>query len=271
MARAKLGWVGTVVFLPLLVLVTAVGGTQPDADILLSVDLTQDLNGLSLDDVLRGELRVRWEAEGPRMFLDALRLDPEKLPAAAERSAVPSTDSGCLLVSSFEFSSRNRLGGSFFAFERDPSAALAELTMASDGQRVLKFEYAQESRGFAGLAINLHDPEPLEDTVYFLDGRPFETLSFQVRGLLGRERIIVRLADAKSNTRGTAIDLGFLADFIDSGKVTTGWQQAVITLDTLPGGLDRSRLDKLVLLPADVGAGAVEVDDMQLCRPGPAG
>ena len=78
MARAKLGWVGTVVFLPLLVLVTAVGGTQPDADILLSVDLTQDLNGLSLDDVLRGELRVRWEAEGPRMFLDALRLDPER-------------------------------------------------------------------------------------------------------------------------------------------------------------------------------------------------
>ena len=263
MSRSKLGWIGTIVSLPLLVLATAVGGNQQDADVMLFVDLAPALRGLSLDDVLRGELRVRWEAEGPRIFLDALRLDPDKLPRT-ERSAIPSTNSGCLMVSNFDHSSRNRLGGSFFAFDQAPSTALAELTPPG----VLLFDYIQARRGFAGLSVYLHDPEPLEDTVYYLDGRPFETLSFKVRGRHGRERVKVRMADARSNRRDAALDLGLLTDFIDSGRLATGWQRATIDLDLLPGNLDRSQLDKLVLLPAELGAGAVEVDDMQLCRPG---
>jgi PhnB protein len=65
---------------------------------------------------------------------------------------VPSTESGCLVVSPFEWSIRNRLGGRFFAFEHAPSAARADLATSSDQQRVLLFEYAQESNGFEGCA-----------------------------------------------------------------------------------------------------------------------
>jgi hypothetical protein len=263
--KVSLGWVGGAV---LAAMTTVVVGAQHDADMLLSVDLTPDLKGLSLDDVQRGEFRVRWTDEGPRMTLDALRLDPAKLDAPSSRSVIPSVDSGCLIVTNFEFSTRNRLGGTFFSFDQEPSSARAELAQSSDGQRVLQFEYLRENTGFAGLSIHLHDPEPLENTEYYLDGRGFETLSFRVRGSLGRERIAVRMSDDGWNERDTAETLGTLADFIDSGRVTLGWQRAVIDLDGLPRALDRSRLDKLVLLPAEPHAGGIEIDDLQLCKSG---
>ena len=254
----------TIALLPPLLLVTAVTVLTQTSDQgsfdLLSVDVTDQLAGRSIDHIQRGAVRVRWQSDGPQLFLNSVRLPP-----TGRRSAAPSVEDGCLVLSQFDYSSRNRLGGSFFTFDREPSAASAELSTSHE--RVLQLDYTREEGGFAGLAIQLYDPEPLEGIRYYLDARSFRTLSFEVRGRVGRERIRVRMSDARSNERETAHELGELSDLIESGRLTSTWQRAVIDLENLPLGLDRDEFDKLVLLPAVPGTGAIEIDDVQLCSP----
>ncbi len=253
----------TYTWLPILLLVAAPTAAQETPVPPLSVDVSGSLGRRSLDAIERGAVRVEWNREGPRLYLDTLRLTP-----AAERSAVPASDSGCVLLSASDIGTPGRLGGSFFAFEHAPSAATAEISASSDGEDVLVFEYARAPRGFGGLSINLHNPEPLDDTLYYLDARSFETLSFDVRRAHGRERIAVRMSDADQNKRDEALGLGGLKDFIDSGTLTNAWQRAVISLDRLPRGIDRTRLAKLVLLPAEPGVGGIEITGLRLCEPG---
>lgn len=251
--------IAVLTMLPLVTMTTA----RAQTDLQLSVDITAELAERGLDEIQRGAVRVRLESDGPRLFLDTLLL-----PATAERSAALFADAGCLSLSRFDSASRTRLGGSFFAFDYKPSTALAELSQSADGEGLLQFDYVREAAGFAGFAIRLHDPQPLEGVLYYLDARGFRTLSFAVRGQLGGERVMVRMSEAESNRSDAAHNLGAISDLIESGALTSTWQRAVIDLEQLPSGLDRASLDKLVLLPAQPGSGRIEINDVQLCRPG---
>ena len=75
-----------------------------------------------------------------------------------------------------------------------------------------------------------------------LDVRPFEALSFWIRGEVGGEALQVRLADERWERIGDALTIGPVSNFLPSGRVEAEWQQAVIPRSAIPPRLDRSLL-----------------------------
>ena len=240
----------------------------PDLDRILSTTL--DANTTA--SIRGGEATIRWQLQGPELSGEVL-LDSDSEPPIVERTHHPEFHGGCTTVSRFEHSRSNRLGGRFAATADPPSRAAAELASDEHGARHLRFAYRQSDGHPARLRIRLHDPEPSDHAIYYLDGRAFDAIRFWARRSGESPPMDVGIADAQGDT---AIHVGSLRELAVS-PVHGEWTLVSIGLDEMPDLVDRRRLAALDLQPSRPGDGTIEIDNLSLCqataapdRPAPA-
>lgn len=229
-----------------------------------TADLARILSTLLADadarSIVGGEATISWHTDGPALDADVRLADEIDVPIV-ELTHHPTIDAGCATVSRFEHSQRNRLGGRFAAIGDDPSQAVAELVADEHGARHLRFAYRQVPRGPARLRINLHDPDPKDHTVHYLDGRAFDTIRFWMRSPDESPSLDIGLADAAGNS---PIHVG---DSSELAAARAGaWSLVSIALQEIPDLVDRSRLATLHLQPSRPGSGTIEIDNLSLCR-----
>lgn len=216
-------------------------------------------------DIRKGILRLSHRSEGPTLSVEELELVDERQPDIAISALRPALGDGCLVLSEFETSPRNRLGGRFRAFFRAPSFASAELHEDATGRGVLRASLDRQGSAHAGLSLGLHDPSPDDQTVYYLDASELTTLAFWVRAHAGEPRVRLEIADRAGVERDDAITLGSLDEHLQRGALDGDWQLARIRLDALPDGIDRTRLSKLVLVAEPDSSGVLDIDRPALC------
>lgn len=221
---------------------------------------------VDLDAVRGGQIGLIQESEGIRLEVYRLRDEPPREFPPGRLSTEPALSGNSFVVSDFHSGVRNQLGGLFSAFAQPPSEARIALADAPDGRRGLRLTFDRAAKGFCGAWIHFFDITSPPDERVYLDARRLSTLSFWVRGARGGERLQVKAADREWERLGDAVAIGDLGDFLVSGRVESGWQQAVIPLDRLPARLDRSALASLVLEGTGPGRGEVYLSRLALSR-----
>jgi hypothetical protein len=169
--------------------------------------------------------------------------------------------SSAVLVDDFNDDVQNRLGGYRNTFQRAPSTArairVADVFRGRTG-RSLQIKADRQEDGFCGLWIHFFDfrhPAP----TYF-DCRDYQYLSFWVKGAVGDEHVLVKLADRRWIEKEDALAVGEVEDFLPGG-VTESWQEVLIPLSRI-GPLDRRNLGGLIFEFTKVGKQVIYVDDV---------
>jgi hypothetical protein len=217
-----------------------------------------------------GQLSIVHGRDADELQVNALATVARAAAPSNDRSAVPACDGNCFLVSAFDDGSSNHLGGSFGGVGRGTSAARVALDAWDDGRRALTIDFAATASGPCAAWIQVFDfTRPAGDRVY-LDVTPLQVVMFWIRGQTGGEKVLLKAADAAWERREDALPIGDLGSFLPAGRITTGWQQAVVPLSAFPSWLDRRTLAVLAFEAAAAGDTRIAIKDLGFClRPQP--
>jgi hypothetical protein len=119
-----------------------------------------------------------------------------------------------------------------------------------------------EGAGFCGLWVQLYDFEVPPQERSYLDARAFSTMSFWIRGRVGGERILLKVADEEWERREDAVPIGEVSAFLPSGRVGTEWQQAVVPMDRFQEGVRKDLLAMIAFEVLDPGSTTVDLGPM---------
>ncbi len=221
--------------------------------------------GLTRVEAVRfGRVALVDAPDGLRLDVRRLRETPMSVPTPTTEGRAPDVSGNSLVVSDFGESNRTPLGGYFGTFQRSPSSAVARVDHMADGRRALELTCRRQDAGFCGVWIQLYDFDAAPDARRYLDARAFSTLSFWIRGRVGGERLLLKVADARWEQREDALPVGDVATFLPAGRVDTMWQQAVVPLDRLPTRLRREALAMVVFEATALGTSTVEIGPVAL-------
>jgi hypothetical protein len=244
----------------------AFGVAQGGAGRLLSQEVrSEDWEGSAWRAVRQGQLSVTHGPAGPVLGVLALSASPGESAPGRFRGETPVCEGNCLLVSSFDFGNANTLGGRFNTFSAGASTARLGLAAGTDGRRALTLDFTKAATGVCGAWIHLFDfTRPAAERIY-LDASAYAVLTFWVRGGTGREQVLLKAADAEWERREDSLPLGDVAAFLESGRLDTSWQRAIVPLSALPRGLKPAELAVLVFEASGIGEGQLAVKDLAFC------
>ncbi len=257
-------------------LLAACGGTIPPAGApagaadtlpLLWTDIRLDEFGVgSPEQIRRGRLTVALHADGAELRVASLRTRvPPVRPIRATSAPLPLDGSGCFSLDVGRRPAGNTLRGRFGTFALGESSASVDLDPDQEGAPGVTVS-CDRADGACGLWLHLFETGAERRT--YVDATDLETLTLWVRGELGRERVLVKAADALWERRGDALPLGDLGEFTEAGAIQREWQRAVIPLEALPPRLERDSLASIVFEALDPGRSTVRMAGVQLCASG---
>jgi len=194
------------------------------------------------------------------------------------------------VVDDFETGSiMNGLGGRTNVYVKAPSKAMISFrkdTREGRPTTVLMLRYDKKAEGgpndlggWCGYYTLLKKAHPslslaggasaaeIEEEVYF-DASQYSAVAFWVRGDKGNENFVVGVADAHWDKVGDSVKSQEIGKYLPAGKITTGWQKAVIPLDEF--FVDYSKLSAVTIafesdcFPEGMGSGTVYIDDIVL-------
>jgi len=172
----------------------------------------------------------------------------------------PQTD--LLMVSDFNEGIKNHLGGYYNKFERPPSSSstflLSDIRRGGGGQS-LRVTTQRLGEGFCGVWMHLFDFRKSGEPQYF-DARPYDYLSFWVKGAKGGEDFTVKLADQEWIEQEDGLPVGPVGQFLPGG-VTTEWKEVLVPLKDY-NTLDHSKLGGITLDFDAIGSWTVYIDDV---------
>ncbi len=175
------------------------------------------------------------------------------------RSKTPSYSGSSFLVTDFNSSSKNRLGGYFGNFFQPPSWASASVERLSGGTRALTLNFNKADNSFCGVWINLYETNASPSDRFYLNAESFSYLTFWIKGGTGREKIDLRIADARWNAKEDALSVGKVDSFLPSGKISTEWQQAVVPFDAFPSRISKKDLATVSFAALSQGRGRIGI------------
>lgn len=205
---------------------------------------------------------VLHKKEGDHLVIYDIRKQKPQIAEVAAKSAVPKIDNGVFLISHFNQSNVNVLGGFFNVFSKSPSTGTATLGVAPDGTRALKFLYKLVPPGYTGFWIGLNNFKLPSRERVFLDALPFAFLTFFIRGETGGEGVALQAADRIWAKKEDSLLVGDIGTFLPAGKITTEWQQAWVSLEKFPQNIDRKELANIVFKITSNGSGNIYIKDM---------
>ncbi len=219
----------------------------------------------SAQAIRAGQMAVIYEDDGPRLTTYYLAAEAVADSLTEYRSYTPPDHVPLLKISDFDHDNRNRLGGYFNVFHRDPSSARLAIKMLSDSSRALSFSGFRGDEGFCGMWIHLFDFSlPLAQREY-LDVRSFSRLEFFVKRASPGAAFLIKMADAQWEAREDAIVVGDLDEFVVD-KRHDGWERISIHIDTLPSRLNKSLMASIVFEQVSSGHTQMSVRSMTLSR-----
>ncbi len=255
-----------------LLLASGSAGAQP-----LAAELHPEVWGLAgAGDIRQGRLTVV-DGDPPELLITALAAAaprPTAAPVAPESGAptesaeavpepatgMPAT--GCLRLADASSGRRTLLGGGLGVFQRAPSSAAFDVDERSHGRRSIALDYRRAEQGFAGLWLQLHDPDASPRR--YLDLSAAGSLVLWVRGREGGEQVTVKIADRRLAELDDSLAIGPLAEYLPLGGFEPAWQAAVVPIASLPGAIDRETIAGLAF-EAIAGQGRIELGPMMAC------
>jgi hypothetical protein len=216
-------------------------------------------------DIRMGQLGVVHSQEEHQLEINFLyKMVPLKLSFPVQ-SQTPAFTGNCYLVSEFESGVTNRLGGYFNSFEQLPSSAGAALAEGPGGYRALSLRCDKAGSGFCGVWIHLFDFKlPLRSRYYF-NSEPFSNLTFWVRGRQGNEKISLKIADVEWEQKEDALAIGEVGPLLSSGRIDCSWQRAVVSLEAVPGRINRKELASISFEAETPGRTQIDIKDLAFC------
>src|SRR5262245_25958427 len=124
---------------------------QQKPQVSLSTPVSSDDWGLQDWTAIRtGQLGVVHAKNGDQLQLYAVGTSVPSDSTEPVVSQRPTFSGNCFQVSTFDFGNKNRLGGFFNAFQKEPSSARASLQKAPEGRRGLTLDFLKTPSGFCG-------------------------------------------------------------------------------------------------------------------------
>ena len=176
-----------------------------------------------------------------------------------------------LVIDDFETGTANKLGGRSNTYVMEPSRALAlrvkDQFHAGTGALMLKYDKKgtggpSDSGGWCGYYTLL------KSGGHFFDARPYQSITFWVKGATGDENFVVGLADQHWDEVGDSVKSESIGNYLPGGKLTTEWQKATVPLSTFM--VEQDKLASLAicfegsLYPNGAARGTVYLDDLTL-------
>lgn len=126
-----------------------------------------------------------------------------------------------------------------------------------DQNRILKIKYHKSAAGWCGAYVQFKRGSR------YVNASAYAVLAFDLRGSQGGERFTLALSDYYWDLADDSQNLAEIETYLPEG-VSTTWQTVRIPLDSLPAGLDRTRLASLVFKFTTASEGQIEVDNIRL-------
>lgn len=174
------------------------------------------------------------------------RLEVRSLYDATAFTPSPATMTDRLDVADFTGGSINLLGGTYSTYGGKNGVAEAHRVIAEDRSHILSISYDKRSGGYAGLWMHLFNSSAPMSMRHFLDVTSFSTLAVAIRGRIGNEKVLLKVADEEWNKKGDALPVNDIGRYTPSGTIETKWQIARIPLKDIPPQLDQKKLATLV-------------------------
>ena len=165
-------------------------------------------------DVAYASVGILRSHDGDRLVIYDLRDHAPVVRQLQTGARKPTMDEGYFLIDHFDRGIRNRLDGYSSAFFNAPSSGELGIDTAPDGVRALRYSYRRAESGFTGFWIHLFDFKSAART--FLDTRETAFLTFRIRGLSGKEHVVLRSADEAWERKGDSLTIGPIEDFLAS-------------------------------------------------------
>lgn len=194
---------------------------------------------------------------GGTFWIDEIRFLKEDL--VSKERADEIKNKGYFLLDNFDCSNLNLLGRKTNAYKKLPSVCTFERVdeehFGSRG-RSLKLEYKKEPTGWCGYytLLNQIDGE-------YYDLRPYNSVSFMVKGKTGGENFEIGMADKNWIIIGDSLKAGVIGKYLPGG-VTAKWQEVIIPLEDF-GLLDFSEMGSFVINFYEKDEGAIYIDDLK--------
>ena len=192
------------------------------------------------------------------IYIDELRISKKKYYSREEEIR----KKGFLEIDNFNHGNLNLLGGKVNRFQRLPSKAAISKQPQTDGNRILKLDYEKLDKGWCGFYLTLTPPVISAGPEYFIDISNLKYLYFKIKGEKGLESIALQLADREMALRETSFKIDDISDFIESGKITTSWQEVKIPITALE--LNLKELATISFAIQDEHKGTVYFDDIRI-------
>lgn len=175
------------------------------------------------------------------------------------------TSPDVLLIDDFEGDVRNQLGGLRNSFVRAPSSVKAKRVYGDaqgpDGL-CAKITARQQGDGFCGYWVQFVDRR--ETAPNYVDATNWQSLSFRIRGQVGGEDLLIKLADEDWLLKEDSIAIGSVSEFLP-GSVSTTWQEVVIPFSNIKP-LNLQRLAAISFKCESTSEQTVFIDDLHLKR-----
>lgn len=181
--------------------------------------------------------------------------------------AAPALAAG-VVIDDFEENSQ-KIGGRSNTYVMAPSRALAIKTDQAPhgGSKALMIKYDKKAKG------GPHDSggwcgyyTMVKSGPRFFDATAYQAITFWVKGEKGDENFMVGVADRHWDEVGDSVKSEEILKYIESGKITTEWQKAVVPLSVFM--LELKELASVAIafegaaFPNGEGKGTVYIDDM---------
>lgn len=179
------------------------------------------------------------------------------------------------VLDDFNTGNVNAFGGHFNTFVRSPSSAKLTKSFTDyrgNGGMSLQMtatkteDVTGEPPSFVGFYVHFYNEFlQTDEGRTYLNAATHSYISFWVKGQKGNEDFLVKLADSDWIRREASFTVGRVGNFLESGAVSTEWQQVVIPLSAVPE-IDFSSLGGLTLQFDIPGTYVIFVDDYALTR-----
>lgn len=215
-----------------------------------------DFYGPDLSRVYSIVFHFNQEGEGV-FWIDELRFYKEDLVTEWRKQDI--LKKGYFLLDDFDYSDLNLLGRKTNAYKKLPSVCrfkrVEEVRYGQKG-RSLRLTYDKRATGWCGYytLLNQIDGE-------YYDLRPYESVSFMVKGKNGGEKFELGMADKNWLIIGDSLKAGSIEKYLPGG-VTTEWQEVIIPLADF-GLLDFSKMGSFVINFNEKQEGTIYIDDLK--------
>lgn len=139
-----------------------------------------------------------------------------------------------LMVDDFDLGIRNQLNGVRNAFARAPSISKAKRIYGdahgAEGLCV-RLTTRQAEAGHCGFWVQMCDRR--NDPIEYLDSIHWNFIAFRIRGQVGGEDLLVKLADAQWSANEDSMPVGYVSDYLPGG-VKTEWREVVMPINQVP-------------------------------------